>query len=138
MTKQGFNKLTSSLEVHVYAASGAQRYNVTYRIKHPQAVELSQYLGRDNAFALSELVEGSVKQASDKKAEMSNGCSYSREGGISFGTTWVRYEYTSRKDVINSARSVGRVVQMALEHKLRQMQAAYPEIEFRVVFEPGA
>ena len=137
MTKQGFNKLTSSLEVYVHAISGARRYNVTYRIKHPQAVELSQHITRDNALALSEFVEGFVKQVSDGRAEMRYGCSYSREGGIGFDTTWVREEYTSTKEIIRRAKMLGRVLQSALERKLRQMQAAYPEIDYRATFEPS-
>lgn len=138
MTKRNFSNLESSLEVYVHAISGARRYNVTYRIKHPQAVELSQYFARDNALALSEFVEGFVKQVSDGRAEMSYGCSYSREGGISFDTTWVREEYTSRKEVIHLAKLVGRTIQTALERKMRQMHAAYPEIDYRATFEPGA
>lgn len=138
MTNQGFNKLTSSLEVHVHAIGGARRYNVTYRIRHDKAIEIAHYLNRDDPHGLTKYVTGFVKQVSDERAEMSYGCSYSRESGISFDTTWVREEYTSRKDVINSARLVGRVLQSALERKLRQMQAAYPEIDYRTTFEPGA
>ena len=138
MTKQGFNKLTSSLEVYVSAVSGARRYNVTYRINHPQAVELSQHITRDNALALSEFVEGFVKNVSSGNADMSYGCSYSRESGIGFDTTWVREEYTSTKEITRRAKMLGRVLQSALERKLRQMQAAYPEIDYRATFEPGA
>ena len=138
MTKRGFNRLTSSLEIVVQAIAGARKYNVTYRIKHPQVVELSQHITRDNALTLSEFVEGFVKQVSDGRADMSYGCSYSCESGIGFDTTWVRDEYTSRKEVIHLAKLVGRTVQTALERKLRQMQVAYPAIEYRVMLEPDA
>lgn len=138
MTKRNFNNLTSTLEVYVHAVSGARRYNVTYRIKHPQAVELSQHITRDSALALSEFVEGFVKQVSDGRSELSCGCSYSREGGISVGTTWTRDEYTSTKEITRRAKMLGRVLQSALERKLRQMQVAYPEIDYRATFEPGA
>ena len=138
MTNRDFSGLESSLEIVVHAISGARRYNVTYRIKHPQAVELSQYLTRDNALALSEFVESFVQEGSNGRADMSYGCSYSREGGIGFDTIWVRDEYTSRKEVIHLAKLVGRTIQTALERKLRQMQAAYPEIDYRATFEPGA
>ena len=138
MTKRDFSGLESGLEIVVHAISGARRYNVTYRIRHPQVMELSQYFTRDNALALSEFVEGFVKQVSNGKADMSYGCSYSRENGIGFDTTWVREEHTSRKEVIHRAKLVGRVVQTALQRKLRQMRAAYPEIEYRATFEPGA
>ena len=138
MTKRNFNKLTSSLEVYVHAICGARLYSVTYRIKHPQIVELSQYITRDNALALSEFVEGFVKNVSSGNADMSYGCSYSRESGISFDTAWMRDEYTSTKEIIRRAKMLGRVLQSALERKLRQMQAAYPEIDYRTTFEPGA
>ena len=138
MTKRNFSNLESSLEVYVHAVSGARRYNVTYRIKHPQVVELSQHITRDNALALSEFVEGFVKNVSNGNAEMRYGCSYSRESGIGFDTTWVREEYTSTKEIIRRAKMLGRVLQSALERKLRQMQAAYPEIDYRATFEPGA
>lgn len=138
MTKRDFSNLESSLEIVVHAISGARQYNVTYRIKHPQIMELCWYMTRDNALALSEFVESFVQEGSNGKADMSYGCSYSREGGIGFDTTWVREEHTSRKEVIHLAKLVGRIVQTALERKMRQMRAAYPEIEYRVTFEPGA
>ena len=138
MTRRDFNGLESGLEIVVQATVGARRYNVTYRIKHPQTVELSQYITRDNARALSEFVEGFVRQVSNGRADMSYGCSYSREGGIGFDTTWTREEHTSRKEVIHLAKLVGRTVQTALQRKLRQMRAAYPELEYRATFEPGA
>ena len=138
MTKRGFNKLTSSLEVHVHAIYGARLYNVTYRIKHPQVVELSQYVNRDNALALSEFVEGFVHNVTSGNAELSYGCSYSRESGIGFDVRWQRDAHTSTKEIIHRAKMLGRVLQSALERKLRQMQAAYPEIDYRATFEPGA
>ena len=138
MTKRNFNNLESSLEIVVHAVAGARKYNVTYRIKHPQALELSSYITRDNALVLSELVESFVKQVSDGRVDMSYGCSYSCENGIGFDITWVRDEYMSRKEVIHLAKLVGRTVQTALERKLRQMHAAYPEIDYRATFEPGA
>ena len=138
MTKQGFNKLTSSLEVYVHAISGARRYNVTYRIRHDKAIEIAHYLNRDDPYGLTKYVTGFVKQVSDERAEMSHGCSYGREGGIGFDTAWVRDEYTSTKEIIRRAKMLGRVLQSALERKLRQMHAAYPEIDYRATFEPGA
>ena len=138
MTKRDFSNLESSLEIVVYAVAGARRYNVTYRIKHHQGMELAWHMTADSSNALTEYVAGFVKQASNGKADLSYGCSYGRENGIGFDTTWVRDEYTSRKEVIHLAKLVGRVVQTALERKLRQMRAAYSEIEYRVTFEPGA
>lgn len=138
MTKRNFNNLTSSLEVYVHAVSGARRYNVTYRIHHDNAIEVAHYLNRDDPHGLTKYVTGFVHNVSSGNADMSYGCSYSRESGIGFDTTWVRDEYTSTKEIIRRAKMLGRVLQSALERKLRQMQAAYPEIDYRATFEPGA
>lgn len=138
MTKRNFNKLESCLEVHVHAVSGARWYNVTYRIRHNSAIEVAHYLNRDDPHGLTKYVTGFVHSVTSDNAEMSYGCSYSRESGISFDVRWQRDAYTSTKEIIRRAKMLGRVLQSALERKLRQMRAAYPEIDYRATFEPGA